>query len=162
MRTRVDIVWGTGAARTAVSAYDAALNKAGISNFNLIALSSIIPPGALIAERGTFSGEGTGQVLPVVMARAAGRNRQVAGLGWVHSPQGGLLFEATGSEPSTVEQTVTQGLNDMMRTRSWDFSEISLRIAEAAYPVGCALVAAVFVIPHLQFLEWFWTSPSAD
>lgn len=159
---RVDIVWGEGKGKTVTSAYDAALTKAGIANFNLMALTSIIPPGAVIAEPGTFKGEGTGQILPVVVATSAGRGHQVAALGWIHSPEGGLLFEAAGKNTDAVIQDITCGLQDMTRKRSWNFSDISYRVQEADYSVGCALVAAVFVIPRPQFLESFWTSPSTE
>ncbi len=159
---RVDIVWGEGKGTTAVSAYDAALCQAGISDFNLIFLSSIIPPGAVLKEVGKFKGEGIGKVLPVVIAQSSGRGHQVAGLGWVQSPQGGLLMEAAGRRKEDVIRSINQGLKDMMERRSWDFSDISFRIQEADYPIGCALVAALFLIPRLQFLELFWTSPSTE
>jgi arginine decarboxylase len=161
MRVRVDIVWGEGEGKTPISAYDCALSKAGIAHFNLISLSSVIPPHSTMRECGTFTGEGTGKVLPVVQAKAVGGGHQVAGLGWVHSPEGGLLYEASGPSVQTVTQNIRQGLQDMMRRRSWNFSDISYKIQEADYSMGCALVVAVFVIPRLQFLEWFWTSPSA-
>jgi arginine decarboxylase len=160
MRKRVDIVWGEGKGNTEPSAYDAALMKAGIANFNLVLLSSIIPPGSIIREQGTFEGAGTGKVLPVVLASAAGRGPHVAGLGWVTAPEGGLLMEASGSDENTVISCINQGLHDMMTMREWDFSDISFKIKRADYALGCAIVAAVFVIPRLQFLEWFWTSPS--
>jgi len=139
---------------------DVALTKAGIANFNLMALTSIIPPGTVIAEPGTFKGDGIGQILPVVVATSAGRGHHVAALGWVCSPEGGLLFEAASKNTGAVIQDITCGLQDMTRKRSWNFSDISYRIQEADYSAGCALVAAVFVIPRPQFLEWFWTSPS--
>lgn len=162
MKARIDIVWGEGTGTTVTSALDAALTKAGIANFNLVILSSIVPPGCVIREAGTFEGKGTGKMLPVALTKAAGKGHQVAGMGWVHSPQGGLLLEATGSDRESVIHNIENGLKDMMKKRQWDFSSISYRIAEADYPLGCAVVAAVFVIPRPRFLEWFWTSPSAE
>ena len=35
---------GTGTARTLLAAFDSALLSAGVANFNLITLSSVIPP----------------------------------------------------------------------------------------------------------------------
>lgn len=160
MKVTIDIAWGKGKGNTATSAYDAALNDAGISNFNLLILSSIIPPGAVVREVGAFEGRGTGNVLPVVIAKTVGKGHQVAGIGWVNSPDGGLLVTGTGSDKDTVAGYIEQSLNDMIETRNWDFSDTSYRIVEADYALGCAIAAAVFVIPRLQFLEWFWTSPS--
>ena len=162
MKTRIDIVWGEGKGTTATSAFDAALIKAGIANFNLVTLSSIIPPDCTICEAGVFEGKGTGKMLPVALTKATGRGYQVAGMGWVSSPQGGLLLESSGSDRTQIIHDIEHGLKEMMEKRDWDFSPISYRIAEADYPLGCALVAAVFVIPRPQFLEWFWTFPSAE
>ena len=41
---------GIGKGETALSAFDAALKQAGVYNYNLICLSSIIPPGAIVKE----------------------------------------------------------------------------------------------------------------
>lgn len=42
------ITRGTGGAPTELAAFDAALQKAGVAHFNLIRLSSLIPPGSRI------------------------------------------------------------------------------------------------------------------
>jgi arginine decarboxylase len=47
---RIQLVSGAGSARTQLAAFDAALVDAGISNYNLITLSSVIPAGAEIIE----------------------------------------------------------------------------------------------------------------
>jgi hypothetical protein len=54
MRVRVDIVWGEGEGKTPISAYDCALSKAGIAHFNLISLSSVIPPHSTMRECGPW------------------------------------------------------------------------------------------------------------
>ncbi len=50
---RIDIVWGESEGKTLLSAFDRALLNAGIHNFNLIPLNSVIPPQSVIHERGT-------------------------------------------------------------------------------------------------------------
>lgn len=157
-RAEIAVVWGEGHGSTPISAFDAALVHAGLANFNLITLSSVIPPGAIVREVGRFPGEGVGMVLPVVLARSVGPGYQASGLGWVTSPQGGLLFESCGETHETIKEDILKGLTDMMKRRDWEFSPISLRIQEANYEMSCALVAAVFLIPHLQFPGWFWMS----
>ncbi len=42
---------GGGVGDTALPSFDAALFKAGIGNFNLLPLSSVIPPGATVTEK---------------------------------------------------------------------------------------------------------------
>jgi arginine decarboxylase len=159
-RVEIDIVWGAGQGNTTISAFDAALADAGIADFNLILLSSVIPPDAEVKKIGRFSGKGVGMVLPVVLARSSGTGHQVAGLGWTTSPQGGLLFESCGRTRQEIEEDIEKGLTDMMNRRSWKFSSISSKIREADYNMSCALVAAVFLIPRPRFLEWFWMSQS--
>lgn len=157
-RAEITVVWGAGHGSTPISAFDAALADAGIENFNLITLSSVIPPGAEVREVGRFPGEGVGMVLPVVLARSVGPGHQAAGLGWVTSPEGGLLFESCGRTQKTIREDITKGLTDMMERRDWRFSPISFKIQEADYEMSCALVAAVFLIPRPQFPGWFWMS----
>jgi arginine decarboxylase len=159
-RVEIDIVWGAGQGNTPISAFDAALADAGIADFNLIALSSVIPPHAQVKEKGRFSGEGVGMVLPVVLARSLRTGHQAAGLGWTISPRGGLLFESSKRTKQEIEEDIEKGLTDMMERRSWKFSSISSKIQESDYDIGCALVAAVFLIPRPRFLEWFWMSQS--
>ena len=68
----IDIVAGSGVGQTSLSAFDAALFACGAHNFNLIALSSVIPPGATIVPRERFvaapDGGGFGDRLYVVKA----------------------------------------------------------------------------------------------
>lgn len=42
---------GKGQGKTLLSAFDAALFDAGVSNYNLLVLSSIIPPGSVIKQQ---------------------------------------------------------------------------------------------------------------
>ena len=57
-------------------------------------------------EVGRFPGEGVGMVLPVVLARSVGPGYQASGLGWVTSPQGGLLFESCGETHETIKEDI--------------------------------------------------------
>ena len=49
---KIDIVWGRSEGKTLLSAFDKALVKAGIHNFNLIPLSSVIPQNSVVEEVG--------------------------------------------------------------------------------------------------------------
>jgi arginine decarboxylase len=50
---RIQIATGTGAGPTPLGAFDAALLDAGVANYNLICLSSVIPPASAIRRAGT-------------------------------------------------------------------------------------------------------------
>lgn len=56
------IVAGSGSGRTHLNAFDAALHDAGISRYNLIRVSSILPPGARERENITLP---AGSLLPI-------------------------------------------------------------------------------------------------
>ncbi len=49
----IRVVWGTATGPTALAAYDAALAEAGVHNYNLISLSSVIPTEPAIEVTGT-------------------------------------------------------------------------------------------------------------
>ena len=47
----IKVVCGVGSGKTALSAFDSALKDAGVYNYNLITLSSIIPPDSIISKK---------------------------------------------------------------------------------------------------------------
>src|SRR5476649_734323 len=100
----IDIAAGAGTGPTKLSAFDAALSAAGVANYNLIRLSSIVPPGSEIRTHDepiqTQFGE-WGDKLYVVMAemRVDTPNAEAwAGIGWVqdHETGKGLFVEHEG------------------------------------------------------------------
>jgi arginine decarboxylase len=66
----IRIVWGTGHAATAKASFDTALAEAGLHQYNLRTLSSVIPaePEIELTETAPDLGP-TGNALDVVMAR---------------------------------------------------------------------------------------------
>lgn len=97
---RIDIVWGESEGKTLLSAFDRALVNAGIHNFNLIPLSSVIPPKSVIHETGTYtSSDRVGEILYVVISSLSSYKSNAlisAGLGWVLTKEGELLIESKG------------------------------------------------------------------
>jgi arginine decarboxylase len=83
---QVVVTTGTGTGPTILAAFDAALLDAGIANYNLMYLSSVIPAGASI-KQGRFAAaiDEYGYRLYVVVARhdehESGKSAW-AGLGW--------------------------------------------------------------------------------
>jgi arginine decarboxylase len=145
---------GTGTGQTNLAAFDAALWNAGIANFNLIKLSSIIPPGSIIkhGDKNNNTVSDFGKKLYVVLSecRESEVGREAwAGIGWVQAQDGrGLFVEQSGSQKSEVKRLITETLKNMMEYRDTKFGLIQTEIVGMqceSSPV-CALVAAVYRI----------------
>ncbi|GAB6984249.1 pyruvoyl-dependent arginine decarboxylase [Nocardioides pyridinolyticus] len=147
---------GTG--RTLLSAFDHALLQAGVANFNLIPLSSVIPPGSTVIRDGEPVRGGHGDRLYCVEAVAyADHPGEVvsAGLGWaIHPTIGGLFVEHHGGTPESVEEQIRLSLTDLAEHRGIDFGEVSTAIVSAHctdLPV-CALAIAAYATAE-------WSTP---
>ena len=115
---------GVGEASTPLAAFDRALLDAGIGNYNLIALSSVIPAGARIVRVPGVEADATswGDRLYVVLAEY----RQVltgglacAGLGWLQEPTTGqgLFVEHYGDNQGEVDCQIVNSLTSMRASR---------------------------------------------
>ncbi len=149
---QIKITSAVGRGPTPLSAFDAALQNAGIENYNLIPLSSVIPTDATL-ERARFSTPPSeyGHRLYVVMARhdASETGEEAwAGLGWTQEPDRGrgLFVELHGSSKRSVEHAIESTLDSMKASRPYEYgkneSEIVGVVCEGE-PV-CALVIAVY------------------
>lgn len=149
----IHIAQGKGVGTTELGAFDAALNDSGIANFNLIRLSSVIPPNAVIIEEEDkipeIKGE-WGDRLYVVQAHYETSTPGVgawAGVGWVIDESGkGLFVEHEGESEDFVRTSITNTLNDLMKTRGKDFGEIHMMVEGIVCedkPVS-AMVTAVY------------------
>jgi arginine decarboxylase len=152
---------------TDVAAFDAALRNAGIGNFNLVQLSSVIPPGSTILDLSdapvTVDGE-WGDRLYVVMARSNAQrvgDQVWAGIGWIqeeHSRKG-LFVEQAGGDELGVRSDIVATLDSMARHRCAEFNSMDYHVRGAACsgtPV-CALVVAIF---ERQAWSTEWSPPS--
>jgi arginine decarboxylase len=149
----IQIASGTGAGPTKLAAFDAALMAAGTANYNLLRLSSIIPPdskievldGPITKQLGAW-----GDRLYVVMAelRVDTPNAEAwAGIGWVqdHKTGKGLFVEHEGSSESTVRRDIQASLESIMKSRNhMDFGEMQMKIVgiTCSHEPVCALVIA--------------------
>ena len=149
---RIKITSAVGGGPTALGAFDAALRNVGLENYNLIALSSVIPARAEL-ERMPFASSSSeyGHRLYVVMARhdTTTVGEEVwAGLGWTQERETGrgLFVELHGSSRREVESAIDVTLDSMKRARPYDYgkneSEI-VGITCESDPV-CALAIAVY------------------
>ncbi len=149
---RISIATGTGTGPTPLAAFDEALRTTGVSMYNLIPLSSVIPPGATV-ERQAFrsSLDEYGHRLYVVMARQGAQEAGAeawAGLGWtqdIHDGRG-LFVECEGASEAAVRQDIEAALCSMMAARDRVYGPIDCELAgiECCGEPVCALVIAVY------------------
>jgi arginine decarboxylase len=150
----IHVTSGIGTGPTKLSAFDAALNAAGVANYNLIRLSSIVPPGSKITngEHPVVKQPGNwGDKLYVVMAdmRVDTPNVEAwAGIGWVQDPKTGkgLFVEHEGRSERTVKRDIQQSLKALMSTRKVNWGPIHETIVgiTCKHEPVCALVLAVY------------------
>jgi len=127
LEKKIIIVRGTGEGSTALSAFDDALHHAGIGNFNLVELSSIIPENAVIELKEKYDVPyEIGQIQPAVISHNESNEKGLeisAGLGWSLANEGGVFIEISGcfSEHKCLSDINTT-LNDMMKRRTWNWT----------------------------------------
>ena len=144
----IRVVWGSASAPTKMSSYDAALAQAGIENYNLVSVSSIIPAGVDVEAVGTAPDLGpAGERLTVVEARATTNDGSVnAGLGWMESVDDGpgLFYEVSdGTDPEDVESRVLEGLEAGAELRDWNFDEPRVQVEHTDAEPGTYTTAVV-------------------
>jgi arginine decarboxylase len=150
---QIQVSKGIGIGPTELSAFDQALVHAGIANFNLIYLSSVLPPNSnvAIADNPQPPAGNWGDRLYVVMAqqRVSHRNQEAwAGIGWIQDPltKQGLLVEHEGHSEAEVKADIHHSLIALARNRDMEFDAPQMLIAgtRCVDLPACALVVAVF------------------
>lgn len=150
----INIATGIGTGPTKLSAFDAALNHAGVANYNLVRLSSVIPPKSNIivnSEPLTDVPGQWGDRLYVVAAemRVDTPNKEAwAGIGWVQDEDTGkgLFVEHEGNSEKAVRRDIEDSLVALTATRNVNFGPIKMQVVGRTcthHPV-CALVIAVY------------------
>jgi len=143
-----------GLGPTELAAFDDALRRAAINNFNLVRLSSVIPQGSVIVvPTAPVRPEGAwGDRLYVVYAelrQARPGDSAWAGVGWVQRPDGsGLLVEHEGHSRREVSRLIHATLSYMVASRGGgDYGPIREHVVGGIcidLPI-CAFVCATFV-----------------
>lgn len=146
---------GVGTGATALAAFDAALREAGVADFNLIHISSVIPAGSVVSVKqghGERVAGAWGDRLYVVMAdcRTQAHNEEAwAGIGWVQEEVmgRGLFVEHVGHSRLQVEADLDASLEAMVRGRpnlSFGNRRSVIRGITCHDEPVCALVAAAY------------------
>ena len=150
----IQITSAIGTGSTTLAAFDRALLSCGVGNFNLLRLTSVIPPETdVIPSTGPADVLGDwGDRLYVVMAeqRVDRPGRQGwAGIGWVqHEPTGrGLFVEHEGHSEDQVRSDLERSLSSLVEARpNVEFGPMRsvVRGAECEGEPICAMVVAVY------------------
>lgn len=145
---------GLGRGPTRLAAFDHALREAGVADRNLLVLSSVIPPGAVVDSSGAAAdcpGE-WGDRLYVVMAneRVETHNEEAwAGVAWrqdLDTGQG-LFVEHEGHARKQVESDLRSTLESISAARSgrrWGPIEMAVTGITCTDEPVCALAVAIY------------------
>ena len=159
-RLCIPIVAGIGCGSTLLSAFDAALHACGLANYNLIPLSSVIPPASEIELVARFSSDADEHGHRLYVVKAETRVDQpglavAAGLGWYQWGDGrGVFVEhatvGATEEAATAElrQTISHSLRDLCAVRGLPFHPELMQSRIVSALVGdqatSAIVAAIY------------------
>lgn len=163
---KIYIIGGKGTGLTTLSAFDAALKDAGVYNYNLINLSSIIPPNSKIIIRRKYKSKSGDYGNKLYLVKADIRSQQAgkfisAGIGWYQfGDNRGLLVEhgeiaeTKIAIESEINLKIQNSLKDLCRSRHVRFEEkrvgkkiITTQIKELP---ACVLVSAIFKVESWQ------------
>lgn len=151
---RIRVSTGAGAGPTPLAAFDTALFAAGVAGYNLVRLSSVVPPNAEVVQvRGADQLPGTaGDIAYCVYADAYAAipgEHAWAGLAWTRlaDPSGpGLFVEHAGTSEAQVRADLDATLAAMAATRGQDHRETDVALSSVTCvdrPV-CAVVVATY------------------
>ncbi len=156
----ISVVTGSGIGKTTLSAFDAALGDAGVYNYNLITLSSIIPPESTIKRIDKYDSpkEEYGHKLYIIKAEMRSQEAGkyiAAGLGWYQYDDKRGMFvehEISGETKVAVESEIslriTNSLKDLCKFRRVRFEKSkvksALSISQVKNSPTCVLSLAVY------------------
>ena len=150
---KIHVTWGTGEGSTKIAAFDRALWDAGIANYNMIKLSSVIPVGVdVVVEKVDMNNKEHGHKLYVVLSEqyeTEKGEKAVAGLGWVsanHVKGKGIFVEHGARTGEEVTEYIENTINSMTSYRPEEHGGIKVKTAEkeCTNAVVCSVVAAVY------------------
>jgi arginine decarboxylase len=153
VREQIPVLCATGTGGTTLSAFHEALVAVDFGHYNLIRLSSVVPPGTSVDATGKATapvGE-WGDKLYCVYAdqRATEVGEQAwAGVGWVQrlDGAGGLFVEHEGSNEGFVRTAILSSLGDIVAGHEDEYSapDFVLNGAECTGEPVCSMVMAPY------------------
>ncbi len=156
---------GIGIGKTTLSAFDSALKNAGVNNFNLIYISSIIPVNAKVkTHKFKAKPETYGDRLYVVRAEIRSRESEKfigAALGWYQMVDGKGVFvehEAIGETEEAVRSNlnleVQNSLIDLCRVRKFPLNRKKFKMKMSIVKVG-EHAASTLVLAVYKSEKWY-------
>ncbi len=141
------LVAGHGEGRHKLTAFDAALLDAGVGNLNLIRVSSILPPGAVIVEEGfpVPAGALTPTAYGTITCDEPGTLISAAiGVG-VARDSHGVIMEFSGLvSAAQAAETVAAMVREGFEKRGLELADLKAKATEHRVEAdGCAFAAAV-------------------
>lgn len=155
---KVILTKGAGKGKTKLNAFDNALLEAGIGNFNLVSISSILPPKTKIfylSEKNQRILPPLGSILPAVLAVNFGKKpgKYLAALG-IGIPknfekENGIIVEFEGKDISIqkVKKECEKMLKEAFEKRNLKIEKMEFLISEikTKNEFCCAIVAALLI-----------------
>jgi arginine decarboxylase len=139
------LVSGFAEGPSRLNAFDNALLAAGIGNVNLIRVSSILPPGAILTQHleivpgqlmptayGTITSDNSGEMIAAAVAVGIGADDEY-----------GVIMEFSGRcGRAQAEEMVTEMAHAAFRQRNREIRQVIVRAAEhRVESIGCAFAA---------------------
>ena len=148
----ITIRTASGQGRTLLSAFDDSLWRAGVANYNLIRLSSVIPAQSTISfSSEPLAGE-HGDRLYCVYAEALAEHpgeTAWAGIGWTRAEDGrGLFVEHHAGSEESLTELIHLSLEDLIDRRGGGYGTIE-SVTVSAHNDGrpaCALAIATYEV----------------
>jgi arginine decarboxylase len=149
----LDVAATIGRGPNQLAAFDDALINTGIANYNLVRLSSVIPPASTVRVVTAATPPGQwGDRLYVVYAHQpvdGADGTAAAGIGWVQDPDtgAGLFVEHEDPSEDRVRELISESLATMCATRRFDVPPPSMETISTRGSDDesrCAFVVAVY------------------
>jgi pyruvoyl-dependent arginine decarboxylase (PvlArgDC) len=125
-------------------AFDNALQRVNLHNYNLVEYSSVIPSSESVSVEESLSSQyDTGQPIGCVLSKDIKfESDVVSSLGWWNSDKGGVFVEFSGD---TYEDSIVE---DVAYNRDWDFRGSPENVTSTQEKIdncySCALCVAVY------------------
>lgn len=149
----IKVTYGKGEGPTELASFDRALYDAGVGNYNLIELSSVIPKSSeIVVKKIDWNQKEHGYKLYVVLSKSIEKTpgkEAWAGLGWItqkNNKGNGLFVEHESSSKEELNELIDKSLRSMKEYRSEEYGKINKKtegIKCKDNPV-CSVVVAVY------------------
>ncbi len=153
-KTKIFLTSATAEGKTEMDAYCNALAKAGVTNLNLITLSSVLPHNSLVVKKSPkISYKDYGKRMYVIMAEKRGfipGEMVSAGIGWIYEKKGtghGMVVEIVGDNPKKLKMEIKDSLEGYRKTGKVEYEKthnIKIESIKCNKKPVCALVVMAF------------------